>query len=90
MRLLEKADKLFSCAHPFTYKQDWLDSGFECEQNRCVSVQKMDLRDKNIVEIIAKVIEEGKTRNMIYVFSVFICFFVTFYFQCCMLSFRHG
>lgn len=37
-----------------------------------VSIQKMDLRDKNIVEIIAKVIEEGKTRNKIYGFSVFI------------------
>lgn len=59
---LEKADKHYYCAHPFTYKQEWLNSDFECEQNRRVSIQKMDLRDKNIVEIIAKVIEEGKDK----------------------------
>lgn len=59
---LEKADKHDYRAHPFTYKQEWLNSDFECEQNRRVSIQKMDLRDKNIVEIIAKVIEEGKDK----------------------------
>lgn len=73
--LLEKADKHYYRAHPFTYKQEWLNSDFECEQNRCVSIQKMDLRDKNIVEIIAKVIEEGKAINRIYCYSLFYMFF---------------
>lgn len=61
---------------PFTYKQEWLNSGFECEQNRCDSIQKMDLRDKNIVEIIAKVIEEGETVNGTYCCSLFIYVFL--------------
>lgn len=35
----------------------------------------MDLREKNIIEIIAKVIEEGKTRHRIYGYLVLICIF---------------
>lgn len=81
MRLLEEADKHYCRAHPFMDKQERLSSGFEREQNRCVSIQKMDLRDKNIVEIIAKVIEEGKTMKRIICYCLFLIHFVMFCFS---------
>lgn len=48
----------------------------------------MDLRDKNIVEIIAKVIEEGKTIGRIYCYSlfIFICFNILLFNVVCSAS----
>lgn len=69
--MLGKADKVSAAHAPLMYKQDEILSslGWEQEdrseflisdQKHFHSENKMDLGDKNIVQMIAKVIEEGK------------------------------
>lgn len=77
MRLLEKADKPVDT--PLHINKSGSIPPLNVSRTDVFFIQKMDLRDKNIVEIIARVIEEGKTLNRsyyclyIYIFAMF-CF----------------
>lgn len=69
--MLDLTDKVYCCSHPLMYKQDEFVLAISaaldylCGHSQGFVCRKMDLEEKNIVEMIAKVIEEGKVFEML-------------------------